>query len=344
MLERNPVPTLWTCNSITSVDPAILRRFSSIVEFALPPRSIRKQIWVRCLGEQSVEPDATAARLSRYPVSPGVISQAIRTAELSGAGEQVIDHTVRQLGRAVCGMELPPALDDEVCFDWGLINCDADLRGILTTLLRERSSRASICIYGPPGTGKSLWARHLAEQLGMEVLQRRASDLLSAFVGGSEKNIASSFTSAREEGAFLVFDEADSLLRDRTHALHGWQISQVNEMLTWMESHPLPFACTTNLPETLDRAALRRFDLKLKFDYLRPEQARSAFRRFFGMSPPAGQALPEQLTPGDFRVVARRRKLAGAKDAASLVDLLGEECRHKGPPQRPIGFVQGKGR
>ena len=52
----------------------------------------------------------------------------------------------------------------------------------------------------------------------------------------------------------------------------------MNEMLTWMESHPLPFACTTNFGEHLDPATLRRFVFKVRLDYLTPAQVEEAFR------------------------------------------------------------------
>ena len=53
-----------------------------------------------------------------------------------------------------------------------------------------------------------------------------------------------------------MFDEVDSLLADRHFAERTWKVSQVNEMLAWMEHHPLPFACITNFGERLDPAAL----------------------------------------------------------------------------------------
>jgi transitional endoplasmic reticulum ATPase len=56
----------------------------------------------------------------------------------------------------------------------------------------------------------------------------------------------------------LIFDEADSLLFDRREAVRSWEVSQVNEMLTWMEQHPLPFCCTTKMMEKFDSASLRR--------------------------------------------------------------------------------------
>ena len=49
-----------------------------------------------------------------------------------------------------------------------------------------------------------------------------------------------------------------------------------------MESHPLPFACTTNFGEHLDPATLRRFVFKIALDYLSPAQAEAAFRTYFG--------------------------------------------------------------
>ncbi|MDR1486579.1 MAG: ATP-binding protein [Deltaproteobacteria bacterium] len=90
--------------------------------------------------------------------------------------------------------------------------------------------------------GKSEYARHLAKEMGLSVLQKRASELQSMFLGESEKNIACAFRQAREKKKFLIFDEADSFLQDRTNAVSNWEISHVNEMLTWMESHPLVIA------------------------------------------------------------------------------------------------------
>jgi hypothetical protein len=48
-------------------------------------------------------------------------------------------------------------------------------------------------------------------------------------------------------------------------ARHSWEITQVNELLTWMEHHPYPFACTTNATDLLDPATARRFLLKVRF-------------------------------------------------------------------------------
>ncbi len=93
--------------------------------------------------------------------------------------------------------------------------------------------------------------------------------------------------------------------------MHSWEISQVNEMLTWMEQHPLSFACTTNLPDSLDPASLRRFLIKLRLEWLTQAQARLAFRSFFAVDVPQGLDALRTLTPADFALVKRRAVVTG---------------------------------
>lgn len=88
-------------------------------------------------------------------------------------------------------------------------------------------------------------------------------------IGVAEKNMAKMFQDAANEGAVLLLDEADTFLQDRKGAQRSWEISAVNEMLTQMESFEGIFIASTNLMSSLDEAALRRFDLKMRFDYLK---------------------------------------------------------------------------
>jgi SpoVK/Ycf46/Vps4 family AAA+-type ATPase len=176
--------------------------------------------------------------------------------------------------------------------------------------------------------------------MGLEVLQKRGSDIFGPFVGQTEANIAAAFGEARSTGAFLLFDEADSLLFDRSSAVRGWELSQVNEMLTWMEQHPLPFACTTNLAERLDKASLRRFLVRLNFDFLRPNQAALLFRRNFGLAPPPALARLDRLTPADFSRIARRcAALDLTFETQTLVDMLAAEVEGRDGSARTIGFA-----
>ena len=150
-------------------------------------------------------------------------------------------------------------------------------------------------------------------------------------MGQTEQQIADAFSEARAADAFLVFDEADSLLGNRRHAERSWEVSQVNEMLTWMEHHALPFACTTNLGDYLDPATLRRFVFKISLEYLTPEQAHAAFLQYFGLAAPAPLASLTTLTPGDFAVVRRKAEVLGQlKEPQALVAMLRAECDAKG--------------
>jgi SpoVK/Ycf46/Vps4 family AAA+-type ATPase len=167
------------------------------------------------------------------------------------------------------------------------------------------------------------------------------------YVGSSEKNIAGAFAEAQEEGAVLLIDEVDGFLQDRRGAQRGWEMSLVNEMLTQMESFPGVFVATTNLMDGLAPAALRRFDLKVKFDFLRPGQAIELLRRHC-----ADTALPvptpidegrlsrlHALTPGDFAAVRRQHRFRPVTSATAWVVALEAECELKTGPKRAIGFT-----
>ena len=136
----------------------------------------------------------------------------------------------------------------------------------------------------------------------------------------------------------LIFDEADSLLADRRGAERSWEVSQVNEMLTWMESHPLPFVCTTNFVEKLDPATHRRFTFRIRFDFLSVDQLPLAWAAHFPCSPPAELRALDRLAPGDFANVARRmRALGNSEPQAILCELIREDAAKMGAA-RPIGF------
>lgn len=341
LLENNPVPTLWTTNDISDCDPAFLRRISFTLELRTPPVSVRSRIWEK-LAEHHQVPlprDLCLELAHSMDDAPALANSALRAARITRGGAEDVKFAAAAISRAVRGGHTPLTAPSSIRFEPELANADHDL-----ALITERfvacgpANTGGLCLSGPPGTGKSAFARYLAERMQMQVLERRASDLLDRYVGGSERNIADAFAEARDTSAFLVFDEADSLLGARDGATHRWEISQVNEMLTWMENHPLPFACTTNLVDQLDPATARRFSLKIGFLPLSAPQREACFRRFFKFDPPSGLWALDQLTPGDFAVVAKRSKLLGiAQPEAILVELRREQAA-KPNTRNPIGF------
>jgi AAA+ superfamily predicted ATPase len=344
LLERMAVPVIWTANDIGALGPAVLRRMTMCLELRVPNLATRARLWRR-MGEMEgvALQDADAARLARLvPTAPAVASAALRATRLAGGGAETARLIVEGIARAVHGGGLPvPEPEPDATYDPALVNADCDLAALTADLLRAGAPRAvSFLLSGPPGAGKSAWVRYLAGRMGMPVLQKRASDLLDPFVGGTEHNIADAFAEARDTHAFLVFDEADSLLLERADAVRSWEISQVNEMLTWMESHPLPVACTTNLADRLDRASLRRFLVKVRFDWLTQSQARLAFRRFFDLAAPAALDGLRTLTLADFSLVRRRMAVRGGEtDPAALLRLLAAECEGRLGGRLPVGFA-----
>ena len=340
LLEQTAVPTLWATNSARETCPTVLRRMMFALELRQPSPRIRTRIWTRQLERHGIPSrEADVQALAReFDVAPGVAAGATAAARLVEGGDiATVRQGVRSLSRLLHG-DKPPKGEPRP-FDPALARADSDLTELAGSLAECGRRRFSLCLQGPPGTGKSAFVRYLAERVGLEVLQKRASDLLSMWVGGTEAQIAEAFAEAREQEQFLIFDEADSLLADRRSAHRNWEVSQVNEMLTWMENHPLPFACTTNYGEHLDPATLRRFDFKLRLAYLAPDQAVAAFRTFFDLEPPREVQTLSNLTPGDFAVVQRRAEVLGKLgDAKSIAAMLREECDAKPDRSNRIGF------
>ena len=340
LLEEAPTPTLWITNDASTVNPAILRRMRYALEMRQPPPRIRTRIWSRQLAAHGIEASADDARTLAYEfdATPGVAAGATAAADLGGGGFDLVRRSVGTLSRALgCNKLSPPS---QVDFDPEFAVADIDLGTLAEQIANADSKRISLCLQGPPGTGKSAFARYLADQLGMEVLEKRGSDLLDKYVGGTEANIAAAFAEAQDEHAFLIFDEADSLLGDRQRAHRQWEISQVNEMLTWMESHPLPFACTTNYAEHLDSATLRRFLFKAAFRFLTPALVAKAFRSWFDLEAPRSACQLANVTPGDFDVVARKARVLGnLDDADALARLLKAECEAKPGQASALGFA-----
>ncbi len=341
LLERTPAPTLWTMNDAHSVNPALLRRMMFALELRPPTTAVRARIWSRQLEHHGIEagPDEALALAREFAATPGVVAGATTAAKIGGGSIETVRRWVRELSRVLSceapSQETPPL------FDPALIRADIDTVALADRLVEAGRPCFSLCLQGPPGTGKSAFVRHLAERMGLEMIQKRASDLMSMWVGATEKNIAAAFAEARDTGSFLIFDEADSLLADRRFAQRSWEVSQVNEMLTWMESHPLPFACTTNFAEHLDAATLRRFVFKVALDYLSEKQVAAAFQTYFGMAPPAMAAALSALTLGDFAVVRKKAALLGQIDEPeALAAMLGAECAAKPDRPRPISFIR----
>ena len=354
-LERNPVPALWLCNQTGGIDPAHLRRFDLIIQMRTPPRSQRLRIARDAfagtpLPEASLDAIAAHAELTPAHVArmAGVI--AALPAQTPEERATLVRHLAT--GRLeVRGLAWHPARDAVPAhYRPDLINADADLTVLVEKIRRQPQAR--ICLDGPPGTGKSAFAKHLSQQLDRPLILKRASDLMSKWVGETEQNLAAAFREAEAEGAVLVIDEADSFLAEREQAHKSWEVSQVNEFLAQLESYGGVFVATTNRMDALDRAALRRFDHKLRFGWLKPEQRLGLFANLArDLGCDVSTPTPEQrlvldrldrLAPGDFAVVRRQHAACEVPPhIGELLDALRREMALKRDREaRPMGFLQ----
>lgn len=350
-LENNPVPAVWISNRIGQIDKAYLRRFDYSVNFPTPPHAVR----VSMAGHHLDCFDPPRAWLERLAaneeISPAQFERAAKLARIASAGDnrRALELVEQSLDRSItllCQRRAPGRnlLRTGYSLEW--LNTDLPIENLVESV--KRRPRGTFCFYGAAGTGKSELARYMADQIGKPMILKRASDILSKWVGGSEKNIANMFAEARQQDAVLVLDEADSFLADRRDAERSWEVTQVNELLTQMEAFEGVFVCTTNLMSKLDQASLRRFAFKVRFDPLKPDQRVAMFRQELARM--GGNASDnreweaqvrslEQLTPGDFAVAARQYELWDQPATpGGLLDVLKKECAAKSPVPRKIGY------
>lgn len=368
MLESVKIPSIFLSNS-AAIDPAFLRRFDIVLEIHAPPQEKKQEILQKALQSQGIKVDSRIMRqISESSLSQGVLLQACKVAKTlaktskQSAKErqksiresliQVLNEHLKLQGQKLISTSKPKSLP----YDMSLINASVDMQSLcerIKSVCGARDSKESatadstqgirILAHGMAGSGKSEFAKALAKELNKPIMLKRASDLLSMWVGGSEQNIAAAFREAEKRGAILVLDEVDSFLQDRSGASRSWEISQVNETLTQMENFEGIFIATTNFMDTLDRASIRRFDMKVEFkplDCARLKQAFSLYAKHLGISDyavflestSAKRALEklENICFGDFALIARGAAFAPLESAQELLEKLQEEARLKG--------------
>ena len=328
-LETNELPTIWITNNIYDMDDAVIRRFNLAIEVGIPTENVRTKI-IKQYSENLIDDKLIKKLAKNQFIAPALISNAsavvsnLNTKDKNKAFERVINNTLKAQGygeikKDVKKKKVKTKDDLPSSYDPNFVNTDCDLNELMLGIKASKSAR--ICLYGVPGTGKSAYAKFIAKSLRKPIIIKKGSDLLSMWVGGNEQNIAEAFKEAKDKKAVLVFDEVDSFLQDRSMAARSWEITQVNEMLVQMESFDGIFIATTNLIDNLDKACLRRFDLKLEFGYLLPEQAQNLFKKEctllkvkFDENAAKKVSNLGLLTPGDFASVRRQAKFRPIKN------------------------------
>lgn len=324
-LEQIKVPVIWISNTVNWIENSTLRRFDYSIHFDRPDAERRTQVWESVVSEHDAKSIIPEDKLKLFAeelqITAGGITQAIvGTKKLLEAGCKIDPvKTIRTIAEAqseLLKLDTEYASRDKETraprYLLDAISTDADMPKILKVMnafdarwqeMKEgdRPDSLNILLYGPPGTGKTEFAKHLARTLGRKLIIKKTSDLLNCYVGETEKNIRKMFKEAEEKKAILFLDEADSLIRDRSGATRSWEVTQVNEMLTQMENFKGIFIAATNFDDTLDTASRRRFALKVKFGYLKPEGIKMLWQAFFpSVEMPDTARNLRMLTPGDF--------------------------------------------
>lgn len=132
-----------------------------------------------------------------------------------------------------------------------------------------KKSGGGVLLYGPPGTGKTMIAKAIANEVGAKFYAVKGSDIVSKWVGDSEKNINSLFEEANKQDRAIIFiDEMDNLLGKRGDDTHNNK--RVNEFLQQIDgfagrNQNLLLLGATNRPWDIDSAAMRsgRFSEKI---------------------------------------------------------------------------------
>ena len=357
LLESNEVPAIWISNEIYGIDPAYLRRFDVVLPLARPPRKVRRRIMASRLEGLKTTPAWLDRLALEERATPADLDRAAKVARVVGTQDPTlvqenVDRVLNRNLEARHGKKPIAYPHDPTRFDMRLLNTSTPLDSLVKTL--GRGGGATVCLYGAPGTGKTAFAHQVAHELERPLILRRASDLLSKWLGETEQKLAEMFAEAHSEDAVLLLDEADSFLQDRRNAERSWQVTQVNELLVQMEAFDGVFFTATNLLDNLDQASFRRFDLKVRFDPLTSEGRQIMLRRLLGrlgrrLRGARAEKLYERLErldtlcPGDFKAVERRfTVLGGNPTAEQVIGALGEELtvRKQETEGARLGFVR----
>lgn len=356
LLEVNPIPAIWISNKIHQIDRAYIRRFDYVLNLELPPKNVRAEILNKHFKDLTVSNEWINKVAENSNIAPALVSRAARVAlnvdDDNSCSKKTEKNLERILGNTLSAMgysnKLCTKRNQSVSYRLDALNPDTNVHTLVEGL--KKNPEGCFLFFGPSGSGKTHYGRHIASSLNKPLIIKRASDLLHPYVGMSEKNIAEAFAQANKEDGILQIDEADSFLQERRGASKSWEVTLVNEMLTQMEAFEGVFICTTNLMDGLDAASLRRFHLKIHFDFLKIEQSWILFQQTLedyncplsdNTNWKKNLAKLTNLTPGDFSNVIRQSKISAESLTASILfEGLSKESKFKDSRQSyGIGFT-----
>lgn len=165
-----------------------------------------------------------------------------------------------------------------------------------------------VLFYGPSGTGKTLTAALLGKQYDKDVYRIDLSQVVSKYIGETEKNLEGVFRRAESKNWILFFDEADALFGKRTNvqsAHDKYANQEVSYLLQRVEDYPGLLILASNFKNNLDEAFLRRFHSLVHF----PMPNASERLQLWKKSMPSSLALDPTVNLPD---LAKAYEMSGA--------------------------------
>ena len=312
---------------VTSREPRRRTQRPAVVEVVdKPAPDEQAALWRHALGDaaeqvgDTVDALVTQFRLSAPLVGASVAAAYARAGEDDDLGALLWDATRAQARPGLDGVAqrvLPSASWDDLVVPTEIGETLRDavaqvrqrLRVYETWGFAEKGARGlgiSALFSGPSGTGKTLAAEVVAHELGLDLYRVDLSQVVSKYIGETEKNLSRVFDAAEESGAVLLFDEADALFGKRSEVKDShdrYANIEVGYLLQRMEAYRGLAVLTTNMKSALDPAFLRRLRFALAFPF--PDEAlrKEIWKRVFPLGVP--------LDGVDWTVLARLNVAGG---------------------------------
>lgn len=181
---------------------------------------------------------------------------------------------------------------------------------------------------GPPGTGKTMAAEVIANELKLDIYKIDLSQVVSKYIGETEKNLNKIFSEAQTSNAILFFDEADALFGKRSEvkdAHDRYANIEIGYLLQKMEEYEGIVILATNLRNNMDEAFARRIQFTIEFPFPDERERKLMWQGIFPDNTPLAKDidydfLSEKLkiTGGNIKNIALTSAFYAAKQAPEI--------------------------